>query len=821
MLAGTILQRITFVKRFKPAVSAAIFISMTRALLSGILALPALLACVRASAEATAPAVHLDFSRDQSHLRLESRQHKPLPEQYIWAKSATDPALPVYFRSHFAVRHLPSSAMLYVAGGQRISAWLNGQLVGEYVLGKDERTIPALYSAELSRLLKPGDNVLALAIVCLDKTLHADSADSSLLVKIVSPKTRPLLISDQSWKASPGAAPGWQETEFHDAEWPGVDLEGPVESNIDFFQVNNDSALYQWPGYDGISPFLSHMALAPAGIVSDDGQLQPLAPKQPIVFRAGQNSSRSLLLDFGREVTGRLQLSSASSRPFNLTYQYGESKDEAVKSPYLGVEPLRVSPGATVYGSKSAFRYVKLVVPFSENDVRIANLKVDGIYYPVRYRGSFESSDTQLNRLWEVGAYTVHLCMQDGVWDAPKRDRSRWMGDLDVSGEVINRVFADHFLIEDTMNRLNPRSLSEHVNRIPGYSAFWVMGEADYYRTSASGRNLDSILPNLRRLLAYMETDLDDRKLFANRHHASVFVDWSPDLDGKDTPEAYRATHFEYYKAFLDGAYLLREAGDTAAAIHCETIASQMREAAETYLKDAQGTFGPRVQSNVMAIYSGLANQEEQRRIAIKILRPLEEGILPDQDLSPYYSNYVIYAMTKAGDTAGAIGYIHYYWGSMLDQGATSLWEGYDPRWEKTDFHAHLRADDETGYETSLAHGWSAGPTAWLMEVVLGVSPDAPGYSIASIKPNLAGLEYAKGTLPTPYGLLSVDFRRQGKEFIASIHVPKHSKARVSLPRLEGQHLEVDGKGAVAALADQDSRLEAEIGSGDHRFIVR
>jgi hypothetical protein len=69
--------------------------------------------------------------------------------------------------------------------------------------------------------------------------------------------------------------------------------------------------------------------------------------------------------------------------------------------------------------------------------------------------------------------------------------------------------------------------------------------------------------------------------------------------------------------------------------------------------------------------------------------------------------------------------------------------------------------------------------------------------------------------------LLSVDFRRQGKEFIASIHVPKHSKARVALPALAGQHLEVDGKGTVAALAGDDSRLEAEIGSGDHRFVVR
>ena len=76
-----------------------------------------------------------------------------------------------------------------------------------------------------------------------------------------------------------------------------------------------------------------------------------------------------------------------------------------------------------------------------------------------------------LNRIWETGAYTMHLCMQDDIWDAVKRDRGRWIGDLDVGGRVINSVFADHFLVEDTMNRLIGESpVTEQVNTIPGYS---------------------------------------------------------------------------------------------------------------------------------------------------------------------------------------------------------------------------------------------------------------------------------------------------------------------------------------------------------------
>ena len=87
-----------------------------------------------------------------------------------------------------------------------------------------------------------------------------------------------------------------------------------------------------------------------------------------------------------------------------------------------------------------------------------------------------------LNRIWETGVYTSHLCMQDDIWDAPKRDRGRWMGDTDVSGRVIDDVFADQFLLEDTLTRLiGPLPITEHVNGIPGYSSYWFTELEHYY----------------------------------------------------------------------------------------------------------------------------------------------------------------------------------------------------------------------------------------------------------------------------------------------------------------------------------------------------
>jgi hypothetical protein len=221
--------------------------------------------------------------------------------------------------------------------------------------------------------------------------------------------------------------------------------------------------MYAWPGYDGISPFLAQFHL---GAMHVDHVYDGLGKVHNADSLAGSSSSGSefsvelpteevslydapqILLDFGREVTGRIELQSDSSQPSDVTVQYGESEMEALRDPYLGIDPIHVPPHATAYGPKSAFRYV-LVRFTGGRDTRYKSIQLDGIAYPVTYTGSFSSSDPGLNQMWAIGAYTAHLCMQDDIWDAPKRDRGRWLGDLDVSGRTIEDVFGDGFLMDD------------------------------------------------------------------------------------------------------------------------------------------------------------------------------------------------------------------------------------------------------------------------------------------------------------------------------------------------------------------------------------
>src|ERR1035441_8577459 len=167
-------------------------------------------------------------------------------------------------------------------------------------------------------------------------------------------------------------------------------------------------------------------------------------------------------------------------------------------------------------------------------------------------------------------------------------------------------------------------------------------------------------------------------------------------------------------------------------------------------------TFGKRWQTNAMAVMSGAANPEEQRAIWERVLSQVgaPTGLMtnfeaPQNVITPYYGFYLLDAMARLDHRPEALRWMRQYWGGMLADGATSFWEAYDPRWDGgQDFHASLEADGKKGYYVSLAHGWSSGPTAWLMEQLLGIQPTAGGFREVSIRPDRAGLRWARGAEP-------------------------------------------------------------------------
>jgi len=737
---------------------------------------------------------------------------RPIPKQameakrapdarWIWASQALNNQT-VYLRRGFSLGVTPAKAILYVTADDRFTAYINGRRVGATPTDSNEGELwKRVQAIDVTSLLKAGANAIAIEA-------HNDGGPAGALVRLES-DAKPAVLSDTTWRVSeksPDA--GWTNVSFDDGSWPAATDEGVAGSGPWGDAVEN------WPApLDAIPGYLFHLPIPPVkwAYAGDlDGLVWHDATSNMSFYRPAEisgNKDWRVIIDFGQELTGRVAIKSGTK---GIVIGTGESSGEVMMKPWTKSE--------SAVGPYTALRYASITVPGQNQHVSLKIL-MDHLYYPVRYRGSFDCSDPLLTKVWYTGAYTVHLCMQQDIWDAPKRDRQRWMGDLHVSGEVINDVFADQFLMEQTMSKLRQEAQggqpatglpTQHVNGIPGYSYSWIAGLADLYRHLDDKAYLESQHDALISMLEFCRQDVDDEGLFANKHGAWVYSDWSPEF-GNDSALSRATTDLFLVKAVKEAVFLLRELGDEPNATKYAKWGEQLDQAAQAHLVSSDGTFGERKQENAMAIYSGVATRPQMAAM-------FERGIFgaethdPEFVVSPYYGNYVLRAMFIAGHTQDGIDYVRSFWGQMVKDGATTFYETYDPFWNKHNFHAHLQWDehnnDVAGYHVSLCHGWSAGPTSFLTECVLGVQSTGAGFKTCTISPTLGDLKWVSGVVPTPRGDIRVRVERQGTGLKLKVTVPKGATAKITLPTTISK---VNGK--------QTDSPSLEVGSGTYTIL--
>lgn len=83
------------------------------------------------------------------------------------------------------------------------------------------------------------------------------------------------------------------------------------------------------------------------------------------------------------------------------------------------------------------------------------------------------------------------------------------------------------------------------------------------------------------------------------------------------------------------------------------------------------------------------------------------------------------------------------------------------------------------------SHAWNATPLFQMSGRILGVEPLEPGFRMFRVEPHLAGLKWAKGTVPTPHG----DIRVSVEPGSIEITVPPGTEAVCAGHRLgPGRH---------------------------------
>lgn len=475
----------------------------------------------------------------------------------------------------------------------------------------------------------------------------------------------------------------------------------------------------------------------------------------------------AILLDFGQEIHGGLDFSVrqiVGAKEARLRIRFGESVSEAM-SELLGDRPStndhsRRDITVTVQKlsmnpvGETGFRFVRIDLLTPNVSVSFKTVKAAMIVRDIPYLGSFVSSDPLLNKIWDVGAYTVHLNMQQYIWDGIKRDRMVWVGDLHPEILTIQTVFGDHPIIRDSLDyAVHETKPGTWMNNIPSYSMWWVIVQHDYYRQYGNKAYLEAQLPYLKQVCQMLSNHIGEDGMDTTPENR--FVDWQTKGNLLATNLGLQALHILAVKCAM---YIFRLFDDEDMVAQCNRD-YEMLCGYPVGISEAK-------QANALAVWAGLLDAKTVNERSLK-----HNG---SAGVSAFLGYYILDAMAKAGNMSGGLEIVRSYWGGMLQLGATTFWEDFDIEWLKNgapidrfpdageiDVHAEYGRHCYQSYRHSLCHGWSSGPSSWLSKYVLGVEVIEPGCKKVLIKPNLCDLQWVRGTYPTPFGVIEISHTRK------------------------------------------------------------
>jgi alpha-L-rhamnosidase len=466
--------------------------------------------------------------------------------------------------------------------------------------------------------------------------------------------------------------------------------------------------------------------------------------------------------------------------------------------------------------STKGFRYVRIEgypKNLSRDDVRGVVVHSD-----LRRTGWFECSNARVNALHEAALRTLEANMVDVPTDCPHRERTGWTSEwqifvrsaaflYDVAGfstKWLKDLAADQKADGAVFHTAPEYNLGKSEKVLPagsaGYSDAAVIVPWRIYRAYGDERLLAEQWPSMTAWVNWCEREARTKR-HPDRAKAQPtpapheqflrdtgvhFGEWvappSP-VDqtnsglekGRDDGD-FATAYFHYSTKLL--ARIARVLGKAAAAEHYETLAENIRSAWWTEYGNVDGSLRRPTQANyVRALAFGLAPDDLRENVARHLVDLIHDAGT-HIGTGTFGTGFILPVLADAGHVDVAYGLLLQHtppsWMTMIDRGATTIWEMWDGVDENGKAHFSLN-HFSLGSAISFMHTHIAG---------LRLGSREPGYKRFRVEPVLGGnLTWARARLESPYGPIESEWRVAGdKQLELEVAIPAGTAADIRLP---------------------------------------
>lgn len=427
------------------------------------------------------------------------------------------------------------------------------------------------------------------------------------------------------------------------------------------------------------------------------------------------------LIDHGNPMDSPLYLHLKFAEiPAELGFD-SESYKGLVSSSWIQEEFIHVDklPCQLELPRRYSFRYVEIEVKdtSSQWSVRFSNPHLEAQSAAAKKKiTKLTTNDKLLKKIDEVSVKTLRDCMQDVFEDGPKRDQRLWLGDLRLQALANDVTFKDYSLTKRCLY-LFAGSITEE-DKIPAdvftngrilpdtifffdYSLFFISVLDDYFKETKDISALNDLYPIAKRAINKALSYVNRQGVLAAPDDWRVFVDWSQVIDKTASGQAILIYTL---KQFVN---LAQKTSDNDLSYYEQQIDRLTISAKENFFDPEQGLFvsGPKqdinIASQVWMVLAHVLNDSDNKVLmskSIECLFPIK-GIV-----TPYMYHHIAQALFESDHYDDAVKLIKNYWGEMINLGADTFWEAFDPN--DLEFSPY-----GSPIINSYCHAWSCTPT--------------------------------------------------------------------------------------------------------------
>ena len=505
----------------------------------------------------------------------------------------------------------------------------------------------------------------------------------------------------------------------------------------------------------------------------------PAVADEPVVATALQSSQvNGNLYDFGKDGFGWLELKDVPAGEYELVlgeltntaghvvnaYAGSCIRCQTVKGTADGSATFRVPMPAdgqntggnairlpAKFGVVFPFRYVEVVkcpgAPTAASFVR------QTLHAPIDMtKSSFASDNAVLNDVYELCKYSIWATSFAGTYVDGDRERIPYEADA-----YINQL--GHYAVDNDY-RMAQRT-AEWLMDHPTWPTEWLQHEvmiawADWMWSGSTA------FPRW-----YWQRLVDEKSLISCERASDGLVvstgsgprgsvipgigdiiDWpAGERDGYDMRPVCGVINAFHYRNLRELADMATALGKTDAAADFAARATRVRasfraaflDPSTGLFVDGEGSTHSSLHVNAAALAFGLAEPSEYAALV---------SFLDGKGMvcSVYFAQYLLDAFCAAGRADLAVKYMaasgDRSWKGMMDFGSTITMEAWNVK-------AKPNLD--------LNHAWGAAPINVISRHILGVTPFTPGFGKISIRPQLGGLGFIRGKVPTAKGVVEVE----------------------------------------------------------------